>query len=53
MKVCVLALLVLKVLHVILVEGGKGKPDLGVGLGYQKMTMPISDLIIIKQCDIA
>lgn len=36
-----------------LVKGGKGEPDLIIGLGHQKMAMLISDLIIIKQCDVA
>jgi len=43
----------LEILHIILVEGGKGEPDLRPGLGHQKVSVFISDWIIMKQCNIA
>ena len=45
--------LILEILHVILVKGGKGKPGLSMGLGNQKVAMLISDLITTKQRDVA
>jgi hypothetical protein len=45
-------LLLFEILNIVLVKGGKGEPDLKLGLGHQKVSVFISDWIIIKQCDI-